>query len=59
MFPFQKIDGKVRKEVDEAVKAAKADPEPPVEEMYDHVYSNPDPHFKVRGCDPSIMVAGK
>ena len=34
---IQKIDQEVKKEVDEAVKKAKSDPEPPVSDLTAHI----------------------
>ena len=48
---LQAIDKDVRKEVDEAVKRAKTDPELPVEELYTHVYKEDPEDFEIRGCD--------
>lgn len=46
----------MRKEVTEAEKQAIADSEPPLEDMFNNIYMNPDPDFKVRTCDPVKMV---
>lgn len=56
MFFTQKIEQSVRKEVTEAEKQAIADSEPPLEDMFNHIYINPEPDFKVRTCDPVKMV---
>ncbi|KAK6187830.1 hypothetical protein SNE40_005767 [Patella caerulea] len=54
---IKKIDVEVRKEVDEATEVAKTDRELPLEELYNKIYSNPEPDYQVRGCDPTIMAA--
>lgn len=56
---FQKIDEEVRKEVDDATERAKTDPELPLEELYTHVYTQPPPDFRIRGCDSFIMAPTK
>lgn len=56
---IKKIDMDVRKEVQEAEKMAIADSEPPLEDMYNHIYVNPEPDFKVRTCDPDVFVASR
>lgn len=50
---FQLIDDKVKKEVDEAVVQAKTDPEPALEELYTHVYSQPLPGMVIHTTDPN------
>lgn len=45
------IDDKVRAEVSDVERRALTDPELPVQELYNHVYVNPEPDFKIRGCD--------
>ncbi len=42
---------KVRKEVDAAVKAAREDPEPPVDDLATHIYADGMNGVPVRGCD--------
>ncbi|XP_071814151.1 pyruvate dehydrogenase E1 component subunit alpha, mitochondrial-like [Apostichopus japonicus] len=44
------IDKSVRKEIEEAVVKAKADPRPAIAETFTHVYAN-TPKYTVRGCD--------
>ncbi|XP_052089954.1 pyruvate dehydrogenase E1 component subunit alpha, mitochondrial-like [Mytilus californianus] len=56
---LKKIDQDVRKEVTESEKLAIADAGPPLEDMYDHIYVQPDADFKVRTCDPVTMVASR
>lgn len=46
------IDDKVKKEIDEAVVQAKTDPEPALEELFSHVYSQPLPGMEIRSADP-------
>lgn len=58
-FILQKIDQDVRKEVTESEKLAIADTGPPLEDMYDHIYVQPEADFKVRTCDPVTMVASR
>lgn len=41
----------MKKLVDDAEHHAQNDPELHVDELYSHVYSNPPPNFKIRGCD--------
>ncbi|KAL8591281.1 Pyruvate dehydrogenase E1 component subunit alpha, somatic form, mitochondrial [Nucella lapillus] len=53
---LKKIDGDIRRQVEAAAEKAKMDPELPLEELYNNIYIEPPPHFKVRGCDPSIMA---
>ena len=66
MFPqilvvLQRIDMEVRKAVDEAVKVAKTEPEPPVDDMYHCIYSElpPGGPYVVRGSDISIQASSK
>ncbi|VDH94394.1 pyruvate dehydrogenase E1 component alpha subunit [Mytilus galloprovincialis] len=56
---MKKIDQDVRKEVNESEKLAIADTGPPLEDMYDHIYVQPEADFKVRTCDPVTMVASR
>lgn len=46
---LKKIELDARKEVDEAVKRAKTDPELPLEDLYANIHSKPFPGLKVRG----------
>lgn len=48
---LKEIDAEIKKEIDEAVKASRSDPELPVEELYADVYSNPLEEF-IRGITP-------
>ncbi|XP_063852847.1 probable pyruvate dehydrogenase E1 component subunit alpha, mitochondrial isoform X1 [Scylla paramamosain] len=48
---LKKIDGEVRKEVDEAVKIAKTDKEIPIQELAADIYVNPQ-ETTIRGCTP-------
>ena len=41
----------VRKEVDAAVKSAREDPEPPLEDLAMHVYADGTNGMPIRGCD--------
>uniref|UniRef100_A0A8B9VMW4 Pyruvate dehydrogenase E1 component subunit alpha n=2 Tax=Anatinae TaxID=2068716 RepID=A0A8B9VMW4_9AVES len=45
---FGEIDVAVRKEIEEAAQFATTDPEPPLEELGNHIYYN-EPPFEVRG----------
>lgn len=47
------IDVAVRKEIEEAAQFATTDPEPPLEEIANHVFHK-EPPFEVRGCNPWI-----
>lgn len=49
----------MRKEIEDAVKHAKSDPEPALEELYTHVYKAPPPNFKIRGADPFTYIDPK
>jgi TPP-dependent pyruvate/acetoin dehydrogenase alpha subunit len=49
----------VRKEIEDAVKHAKSDPEPALEELYTHVYKVPPSNFKIRGADPFTYINPK
>ena len=46
------MDQEIRKEVDAAVKQAKADPEPADVELYTHIYSQKPDNFAIRTIDP-------
>ncbi|KAF6091195.1 pyruvate dehydrogenase E1 subunit alpha 1 [Phyllostomus discolor] len=50
---LKEIDVEVRKEIEDAAQFATADPEPPLEELGYHIYSN-DPPFEVRGANQWI-----
>ncbi|ELW63136.1 Pyruvate dehydrogenase E1 component subunit alpha, somatic form, mitochondrial [Tupaia chinensis] len=50
---LKEIDADVRKEIDDAVQFATTDPEPPLEELGHHIYSN-NPPFEVRGTNQWI-----
>jgi len=56
---IKKIDQEVKKLIDDTVKLAKADQELAVEELFNHVISNPDPDFKIRTIDPFTKVPSK
>lgn len=49
-----KVEETAQAEVDAATEASKTDPEPPEDELVTHIYKNPDPNLKVRGCDVTI-----
>ncbi|XP_064608386.1 pyruvate dehydrogenase E1 component subunit alpha, mitochondrial-like [Liolophura sinensis] len=48
---LKKIDNEIKKEIDEAVEKSKTDPEPALEQLYNHVYVDVPSDFKIRGCD--------
>uniref|UniRef100_A0A671XB62 Pyruvate dehydrogenase E1 subunit alpha 1b n=1 Tax=Sparus aurata TaxID=8175 RepID=A0A671XB62_SPAAU len=48
---FKEIDIAIRKEVEEAAQYATSDPEPPLEELCNHIFKN-DPPLEVRGTHP-------
>ncbi|XP_034153700.2 pyruvate dehydrogenase E1 subunit alpha 1b [Pangasianodon hypophthalmus] len=48
---LKEIDVEVRKEVEEAAQFATSDPEPPLEELCNHVFYN-EPPMEVRGAHP-------
>lgn len=50
------IETDVKKEIDEAVKKAKVDPELPVSELYTDVYSQLPEGFEIRGLDAYSFV---
>lgn len=57
MAETKAIDQEVRKAVDEASKQAKIDPEPPLHQMWDDVFSQQVPgHEAIRGCDAYSYV---
>lgn len=56
---LKKIDGEIRKVVDEASEKAKTDPELPVEELYNSLFIDPPSDLKVRGCDATIKASTK
>ena len=45
------IDMAVKKEVEAAVAAAKAAPEPPMTALYEDIYTDQSKDFFMRGCD--------
>ncbi|XP_008052130.1 pyruvate dehydrogenase E1 component subunit alpha, testis-specific form, mitochondrial isoform X2 [Carlito syrichta] len=50
---LKEIEVEVRKEIDDAAQFATTDPEPPLEELGHHIYSD-NPSFEVRGANPWI-----
>ena len=42
--------------VDEAANKAKADPELPLEDLYNAIYIDPPADMEVRGCDTTIYA---
>jgi len=56
---FKAIDDEVRAEMSEVERRALTDPELDVSELYNNVLVNPDPNFKIRGCDNFTYVVGK
>lgn len=53
------IDDEVRAEMSKVEQSALTDPELDVSELYNHVYVDPGPNHKVRGCDNFTWVYGK
>ncbi|KAL4232653.1 Pyruvate dehydrogenase E1 component subunit alpha [Mactra antiquata] len=53
---LKKIEQDVRKQVDEAASKAKADPELPLEELYNAIIVDPPSDMRIRGCDLSIQA---
>jgi pyruvate dehydrogenase E1 component alpha subunit len=53
------IDDEVRAEMSEVERRALTDPELDVQELYKDIYVNPDPNFKIRGCDNFTYVQSK
>lgn len=49
--PRQEIDVAIRKEVEEAAQFATSDPEPPLEDLCNHIFYNDAP-LEVRGTHP-------
>ncbi|XP_033964692.1 pyruvate dehydrogenase E1 subunit alpha 1b isoform X1 [Pseudochaenichthys georgianus] len=52
---FKEIDIAIRKEVEEAALYATSDPEPPLEELCNHIFSNDAP-LEVRGTNPWVAL---
>ncbi|XP_068831771.1 pyruvate dehydrogenase E1 component subunit alpha, testis-specific form, mitochondrial isoform X2 [Capricornis sumatraensis] len=50
---LKEIDAEVRKEIDDAAQFAMTDPEPPLEELGNHIYSS-NPPFDIRGASQWI-----
>ncbi|XP_018590386.1 pyruvate dehydrogenase E1 component subunit alpha, mitochondrial-like isoform X1 [Scleropages formosus] len=48
---LKEIDVEVRKEIEDAAQFATTDPEPPLEELCNHIFYN-DPPIEVRGTNP-------
>ncbi|TSK98472.1 Pyruvate dehydrogenase E1 component subunit alpha, somatic form, mitochondrial [Bagarius yarrelli] len=55
---LREIDVEVRKEVEEAAQFATSDPEPPLEELCNHIYHN-QPPIDVRGTNPWAKLSEK
>lgn len=53
------IDNEVRKVLADVEHRALTDPELDVGELYNNVYINPEPEFKIRGCDNFNYTIGK
>ena len=51
MYCVQKLEASVQKETDMAIEEARADPAPPVESTYMHVYKETPRNFQIRGAD--------
>ncbi|KAI5092046.1 pyruvate dehydrogenase E1 alpha 1, partial [Silurus meridionalis] len=52
---IKEIDVEVRKEVEEAAQFATSDPEPPLEDLCNHIYFN-QPPIEVRGTNPWVKL---
>uniref|UniRef100_G3PH44 Pyruvate dehydrogenase E1 subunit alpha 1b n=1 Tax=Gasterosteus aculeatus aculeatus TaxID=481459 RepID=G3PH44_GASAC len=52
---FKEIDVAIRKEVEEAAQYATSDPEPPLDELCNHIFSNDSP-LEVRGINPWVKL---
>ncbi|XP_077952391.1 pyruvate dehydrogenase E1 subunit alpha 1b isoform X3 [Gasterosteus aculeatus] len=52
---FKEIDVAIRKEVEEAAQYATSDPEPPLGELCNHIFSNDSP-LEVRGINPWVKL---
>lgn len=48
---FKEIDVEIRKEIEEAAQFATSDPEPPLDELCNHIFYN-EPPMEVRGTNP-------
>lgn len=48
---LKEIDVEVRKEIEDAAQFATTDPEPPLEELCNHIFHN-NPPLEVRGTHP-------
>jgi len=53
------IDDAVRSEMSEVERRSLTDPELDVNELYNDVYVNPEPDFKIRSCDNFTYHVGK
>lgn len=51
LSPPQEIDTAIRKEIEDAAQFATLDPEPPLDEMCNHIFHNDTP-LEVRGTNP-------
>lgn len=49
------IDAEIRKEIEEAAQFATSDPEPPLEDLCNHIFFNDAP-FEVRGTSPWVKL---
>ncbi|KAI5086529.1 pyruvate dehydrogenase E1 alpha 1 isoform X1, partial [Silurus meridionalis] len=52
---LKEIDVEVRKEIEDAAQFATTDPEPPLDELCHHIFSN-NPPIEVRGTNPWAML---
>jgi pyruvate dehydrogenase E1 component alpha subunit len=53
------IDEAVRKEVEDATMRSRTDPEPPLGDLYSHIYSQNPSGYQIRGCDPYSFTTPK
>lgn len=53
-YILQELEKKVRQQVDKTAEQSLTDPEPPLDELYRHVYHQTPNDFRVRGCDSQI-----
>lgn len=56
---LKQIDDEVRAEMQEVERRALTDPELEVDELYNDVYTKPEPNFMIRGCDNFTYHASK
>lgn len=52
------MDVEIRKEIEDAAQFATSDPEPPLEELCDHIFYNESP-IEVRGTNPWMKLKSR